>query len=200
VRAVDAFFEDLDGLWLPRPAEKIRLAIIGSAALMLQVDYQRGTKDSDILETAALTDAIRDRLLALAGNGTPLHMRHRVYLDIVARGLPFLRQQPRWHSVEGLNKSLDSFELFALDVVDVVVSKLKRFNANDRSDIEAMVDEGAVPHAELIVCFREGVDFYTMDARAADLPRYVKNLHTIERDLFDIEPTEIELPSWTANG
>ncbi|MGA2079014.1 MAG: hypothetical protein ABSH53_00120 [Holophaga sp.] len=34
------------------------------------------------------------------------------------------------------------------------------------------------------------------DARAEDLPRYVKNLHRIERDLFFVEESEIELPDW----
>ena len=55
MREVDDFFRELDGLWTSLPEERIRLPIIGSAALMLQVDYARGTKDSDILETAALT-------------------------------------------------------------------------------------------------------------------------------------------------
>jgi hypothetical protein len=196
---VDAFFQELDRLWTPPPAEKIHLRIIGSAALMLQVDYERGTTDSDILETSALTDAMKERLLALGGERSSLHARHRVYLDIVPRGLPFLRQQPRWHAVADLNASLACFEVDVLDVVDVVVSKLKRFNANDRSDIEAMVERDVVPHAALVACFRETVDFYGMDARASDLPRYVKSHHTIERDLFDVEPTEIELPSWIDN-
>ena len=35
---------------------KVRLRVIGSSALMLQTDYARGTKDSDVLETADLTE------------------------------------------------------------------------------------------------------------------------------------------------
>jgi hypothetical protein len=32
--------------------------------------------------------------------------------------------------------------------------------------------------------------------RADDLPTYVDNLNRVERDLFDLPPTEIDLPPW----
>ena len=44
------WFEDLDARWDRPTPEKIRLKIIGSSALMLQTSYERGTKDSDVLE------------------------------------------------------------------------------------------------------------------------------------------------------
>jgi hypothetical protein len=34
------------------------------------------------------------------------------------------------------------------------------------------------------------------DARADDLPRIVRNLHRVERDMFDVPETDIELPPW----
>jgi hypothetical protein len=83
-----------------------------------------------------------------------------------------------------------------LDVVDVVVAKLKRFHANDRSDIEAMVERDLVHHEALLARFRSAVDSYAADARADDLPRYVKNLHVVERDFLGVGETEIELPGW----
>jgi hypothetical protein len=163
---VEAFFRGIDAGWSSTQPEKIELRVIGSGALMLQVDYVRCTKDSDVLETAQLTAGIKDRLLELAGKGTAIHTKHRLYLDIVHSGLPFLPQAPRWHPLGDLNESLRHFELHVLDVVDVVVSKLKRFNADDRSDIEAMVELERVPHAELISRFKSAVDIYSMDARA----------------------------------
>jgi hypothetical protein len=90
------FLTELDRLWGPLPSRKLRLSVIGSAALMLQADYERGAKDSDLLETAALDPLTRERLLLLAGPGTKLHARHRMYLEIVSSGFPFLPQQPRW--------------------------------------------------------------------------------------------------------
>jgi hypothetical protein len=44
------------------------------------------------------------------------------------------------------------------------------------------------------------IDSFSMDARAEDLPRYVKNLHTVERDFFGVEESEIELPPWVDNS
>jgi Nucleotidyltransferase of unknown function (DUF6036) len=193
---LDEFFQEIDARWTPSQGEKIRLRIIGSAALMLQTTYERGTKDSDILETADLTQEIKAQLLLLAGVGTEIHSRRRIYIEFVAGGLPFLPQVPIWRDVE-LNTSLRHFEIVALDVVDVVVSKLKRFHANDMSDISAMIEKDLVPHDLFISRFRHAVDVYQGDARAEELSRYVQNLHRIERDNFNVTETLIDLPDWT---
>jgi hypothetical protein len=125
-----------------------------------------------------------------------MHARHRVYIDIVANGVPFLPRGPRFHAVEAL-KSLQHFEIVVLDIVDVVVSKLKRFSANDQSDIEAMIELGHVEHALLVSRVRSAVDSFVEDARAEEqLPRCIRNLHRVERDLFDAAESEIELPGW----
>jgi hypothetical protein len=196
VQVLKDFFRDLDRRWAARPQAKIRLRIIGSAALMLQADYARGTKDSDVLETALLTGEIKERLLDLAGPGTQLHHRHKVYLDLVHGGLPFLPQIPLCHLLGELNQSLQCFELEVLDIVDVVVSKLKRFSASDVSDIEAMADRGLIDATRLVERFRCAVDVYAMDARAEDLPGYVISLHRVERDILFVPETPIDLPGW----
>src|SRR3954454_24020226 len=87
VRIFEDFFRDLDTQWHWPVDVKIPLRLIGSAALMLQTGYERGTKDSDVLETANLTDEIKGRLLSVAGQGSELFERHRLYLEIVARGI-----------------------------------------------------------------------------------------------------------------
>lgn len=46
--------------------------------------------------------------------------------------------------------NLKHFRIEVLDVVDVVVSKLARYNANDAQDIDAMITRGLVPHGLLI--------------------------------------------------
>jgi len=50
--------------------DKITLRFIGAGALMLQTEYDRGTKDGDILKTEDLDASTRDHLLALAGPHT----------------------------------------------------------------------------------------------------------------------------------
>lgn len=193
---LEDFFLELDERW-PLEGQKVSLPIIGSAALMLQVNYQRVTKDADVLEVQGLTEVVRSTLLGLAGKGTPIHARYRIYLEIVRNGLPFLPQVPAWSAVDALNIRLRRLELNVLDVTDIIVSKLKRFNANDVQDIEAMVERGLVDHERLIRRFREAVAYYQFDARAEELPTYVTNLHVVERDFLGVDETEIELPEWT---
>ena len=53
-----------------------------------------------------------------------------------------------------------------------------------------------VPHERLLDRFRAAVDELDGDARAEDLPKYVKNLHRVERDMVGVDETEIELPTW----
>ncbi len=191
-----SFFQDIDRRCRFAREERLRLCVIGSAALMLQTDYVRGTKDSDILETTELATDDRQRLLEVAGVGTSVAKRHRMYLEIVSSGLPFLPLSSQWHSLQDLNQSLLHLTVHVLDVVDVVVSKLKRFSPNDVSDIRAMTEKGLVEHRRLIERFQSAVDVYGGDARADDLPKYVKNLHRVERDHLGVAETEIELPAW----
>lgn len=191
-----SFFQDIDRRWESAREEKLRLRVIGSAALMLQTDYVRGTKDSDILETTELAAVDKNRLLELAGVGSRVAQRHRMYLEIVSSGLPFLPLSPHWHPLPELNPLLKHLTIEVLDVVDVVVSKLKRFSASDLDDVRAMTEKGLVEHRRLIERFQSAVDVYGGDARADDLPKYVRNLHRVERDHLGVPETEIELPAW----
>jgi hypothetical protein len=193
--SIDAFFQDIDSRWPEDGAPRIPLRMLGATALMLQTDYDRGTKDSDILETVTITP-IKPGLLALAGKGTPLHQKHRIYLDIVGNGVPFLPGAPLWHPRAPLNASLRKFEIEVLDVVDVVVSKLKRFHANDQSDVQAMIERDRVPHRLLLSRFRSAVEHWQYGAEAEKLPSYVDNLNRVERDMLGVDESEIELPDW----
>lgn len=185
---------DLDRRW-PRPlARRLPLRFLGATALVLQTDFDRGTKDGDVLEAVELGPHAAT-LRGLAGPGSDLAARHGVYLDLVAAGLPFLPQAPTWHPLAVLT-GLSNLDVAVLDVVDVVVTKLKRFSASDQADVAAMVDRDLVPHDALVARFRSAVELYVLDARASDLPRYVANLHRVERDLLLVSETEIVLPSW----
>lgn len=197
MKLISDFLVSIDERWIPLPSDppKTRLRIIGCSALLLQADYARGTKDSDVLESSDLPPQTRLRLLQLGGVGTELHTRHRHYIEFVPGGLPLLRQTPRWHPLP-LNATLRHFEIEVLDVVDVVVSKLKRLHADDASDIEAMVERDLVPHAAVLACFREAVDLHGLGASAEDLERCLENFHWLERDVLGVPETDIELPDW----
>lgn len=191
---VEAFLRAIDDAWEPNGSEPVQLRILGSTALFLQTDYRRGTKDADVLEAADLPPAARQQLLALAGPGAELHKRHRLYIDIVAKGIPFLAEEPLWLPADGLERSLVNFGLETLDVVDVVVAKLWRYHAQDRDDVEAMIAKGLVPHEILLEVFRSAVANMWLSARADELPRVVANLNRIERDSLGVRESVIELP------
>jgi len=196
MQVIEDFFLEIERQWPREPARKVRLSLIGCGALLLQTNYERGTKDSDVFETVDLLADTKHRLVQIAGAGTDLHRRRKLYIDIVGNGVPFLPHVPVWHPVPRLNAVLEHLEVVVLDVVDVVVSKLKRYHANDQSDIDAMIDLGLVSHDRLIERFRAAVDEFSGDARAEDLPRYVAHLHRVERDMLGVAESEIELPSW----
>lgn len=95
-----------------------------------------------------------------------------------------------------LNKSLRHFDISVLDVIDVVVSKLKRFSKDDAGDVAAMIERGLVDHKNLIARFEAAVDRFSVDGRAEDLPRCIKTLNRVERDMFRVPESHIDLPDW----
>jgi hypothetical protein len=195
VNRIEQFFIELDGLW-GGADPRLAIKMLGSTALMLQTEYLRNTKDTDVLGIMPVEGEVREKLTNLAGHGSPMEADYRFYLDIVPSGLPFLPHTPQFLPLDSLNARLGSFQVSALAVIDVVVSKLKRFNGRDRDDIRAMVDMELVEREELLERFRSAVDRFSGDARAEDLPKVVRNLHWIERECFSAPPTRIELPPW----
>jgi hypothetical protein len=84
----------------------------------------------------------------------------------------------------------------ALDVVDVVVSKLRRFSADDEGDVRAMSGLGLLGHKRLVKRFGEAIDHFQLDARAEELPGIIKNLNKVERDYLRAVPSKFDLPEW----
>ncbi|MBI5881770.1 MAG: hypothetical protein HZB91_01500 [Elusimicrobia bacterium] len=174
------FLAEIDAQWKPVGGEPITLQVIGSAALMLRCDYERGTKDGDILESKELPPVVKAQLMALADKGTAIHAQFRLYIDIVRSAILFVPQRLIFHPVPDMR--LKNFSIEALDAVDVVVSKLKRFNANDMGDIRAMADRRLLDHKKLVARFEAAIDMFSTDARSEEFPRYINNLRIVERD------------------
>jgi len=85
-----------------------------------------------------------------------------------------------------------------VEIHDVDTNNLPEdlLDLNPYATVPTMVDRDLVPHNALIDRFRLAVDWFSMDARAVEIPRYVKNLHRVERDIYAIEETVVELPGW----
>lgn len=190
---IEDFLKEVDANWKGVGGEPVRLQIIGSGALMLQTDFLRGTKDSDVLESAGVTAPVKSQLLALAGRNSPMSDRYRHYVDVVKLGLLFMPQRALFHPVESLK--LRNFKVEVLDIVDVAVSKLARYKLEDANDIRAMADRGLLDHARFIKRFKAAADWFSMDARASDVPKYLERLRVVERDILAVPPADIELPA-----
>ena len=197
MRQIEHFLRDIDGRWSLPLAAPVTLRVLGSTALLLQTDYGRGTKDSDVLETPEITPEVSAALLALGGKGTDLHVRHRMYLEILASAFPFLPAVPVWKFIP-LEPPFTHFRIEALDVTDVCVAKLARFHRTDGDDIAAMVERGLVDPDRFVVRFRSAAERWFFDARGEELPRIIRNFHRLQRDEFGVDETEIDLPDWLA--
>jgi len=194
---IKEFFHHLDEAWQPLGSEPILLPVIGSVALFLQCEYERGTKDSDILEIEAIAEG--KKLLKLAGKGSEFAAKHRIYLEILKKGIPFLPAQPLFTPIDALNRSLKNFRINALSITDTVVSKLKPFRPQDQEDIKATINLKLLDPNELLERFLLAKERWLLDARASELPSYVKNLHRVQRDFLGVAETKIELPGWLEN-
>lgn len=193
---IEDFLKNVDALWKPMGFEPIPLEIIGSTALLLQTDYVRATKDTDILEIGDLPQILWETLKEMAGKNSTLAKRHRLYIDLVKTGIPFLPPKRLLTPLKELNEALKHFKVSALHPVDVVVSKLKTFRPSDLEDIKAMIDRSLVPPAQLVERFKLAKEQWLMGSRDFELKKYVENLHAIQRDYLFVEETPCDLPEW----
>lgn len=196
MKAAVAFFRGLAGQWDRSqdrtPARALEIRVIGAGALDLLTDFSRGTRDHDVIRTEEVGGASA-RLLEIAGPGSDLAKRHRMFLEFVPPGLPFLPQSPRYLPVPGL-EDLRSIRVRALHPADVAVSKLRPFRAHDEADIAELVRLGVLDHADYLARFRSAVELASLGARLDEMPGIVARFHRIEQDYFGTGPSPIETP------
>lgn len=189
---VEALFRQIDASLASRRLPRVQLQVVGSTALFAQTPWRRGTKDSDAVESWGFDPHMKTALLELAGVGTALARRVGVYLEFVGQGLLLLPEAPTWNPW----LSLSHLDVAVLDPVDVAVAKLARLHSDDLLDIEAMVARQIITHAMLVDRFRSAAHQHGLRGMGHTLPRAIANLHRVERDLFVVDVTEIELPGW----
>lgn len=187
---VETFLHAIDASWTLTTPEPVVLRVLGSAALFLQTQYSRGTKDTDVIEASDLSNEVKEHLRAIAGQQSALFQQHRLYVDIVSQNIPMLPNPPTWrsHDISTVN-----FRVEVLDIHEVVVSKLKRWNSSDRDDARAMVEGSHVSHTVLVECFERMANDYRFTADCRRLPKMAERLNELERDAFAMEETVFEL-------
>ena len=95
-------------------------------------DFLCATGDLDVLEIAP-TGAVQT-MLALGGQGGPLHKKYKIYLDRV--GVAKVPENYEDRITEIFPKVFKHLRLLALDPYDLALSKLERSLQRDRDDIK----------------------------------------------------------------
>ena len=141
----DAFLRDLDRS-LEGPVE---LHCLGGFVLTMLYGLVRPTADVDVLAVRPDMD-----LNQLAGIGSPLHKRHRVYFQRVS----VLQAYPEEYEERLTEMFPDAFRnlrLFALDPHDLALTKLRRNSQRDREDVLHLADTAPLDIETLRVRYEE---------------------------------------------
>jgi Nucleotidyltransferase of unknown function (DUF6036) len=118
----------------------VALRCIGGFVVTQQYGIGRSTSDIDFLSVSAVSD---DNVEALGGLGSELHKKYRVYLQYVGIATPPCGYADRLQ-VMFPEAHLKKLQLFALDPVDLALSKLERNSDRDREDVLRLARAGYI--------------------------------------------------------
>jgi hypothetical protein len=145
---IRAFLDRLDEELLPsaKQGARLDLYLLGRAALVLSYQFPLSTQDIDIVRPP--DSELANKAIEVLGRGASLARTLGLYLDPVPPGLPPL---PHWYArrctlFPGNWKVL---RVWALEVHDLAVTKLKSFRPQDREDLQILCDRGLLDAAKL---------------------------------------------------
>lgn len=132
-----SFLADLDGL-LKGPVE---LRCLGGFVVTQQYGIGRETSDIDFL--SAIKQSPEDDVETLAGLGSKLHRKYRLYMQHVTIATPPAEYATRLTRMFP-SASWKRLSLFALDATDIALSKLERNVERDREDFLRLARAGYI--------------------------------------------------------
>jgi Nucleotidyltransferase of unknown function (DUF6036) len=121
-----SFLKDLDQM----VSSDVALHCLGGFVVTACYGLLRPTGDLDVLLVVPSTS--QTTLVALAGQKSALHKKHRVYLDIVT--VATCPENYEQRLTEVFPGACERIRLFALDAYDLVLAKLERNLQRDRDD------------------------------------------------------------------
>ncbi len=138
----------------------VALRCLGGFVVTQQYGIGRGTSDIDFLSVTVMSP--EDNVEALGGLGSDLHKKYRVYLQYVGIATPPCdyadRLQPMFP-----NAQWAKLQLFALDPVDLALSKLERNSDRDREDVLRLARAGYIDRDVLKARYFEEVRPYLLN-------------------------------------
>jgi len=122
-----SFFEDINESLI----EELTLHCLGGFVMTMVYGLDRSTADVDVLPIGT---TVGQSLTSLAGQGSILHKRYGVYLQVVGVAAVPINYEDRL--TEMFPGSFNHLRLFALDPYDLALSKLERNTQRDRDDVK----------------------------------------------------------------
>jgi hypothetical protein len=108
-----------------------RLDCMGGFVVTLQYGFSRPTVDLDAFIVAP--QEVAAALRVLAGQGGPLHKKHKLYVDFVA--VAYVPESYEDRLIEMFSGIFQHLRLLALDPYDLALSKIERNIQRDRDDV-----------------------------------------------------------------
>jgi Nucleotidyltransferase of unknown function (DUF6036) len=123
-----SFFREVDG----EISESVKLECLGGFVVTQIYGLERTTADVDVI---AVTPNNRSQMLFdLAGEGSTLHRKYKIYFDWV--GIAQLPENYDERLTEIYPNTFKYLRLFALDAYDVALAKIERNIQRDRDDVK----------------------------------------------------------------
>lgn len=154
--------------------EKIDLYQIGGSAVIMNYGMQRTTKDFDVIINTPTP--IWDDLTQAFGKESTYAQQNEFYLEVVISSLPNVPEGYRQRCVE-VPGNWEYLRLWKLEVHDFIVTKLRRFNSQDRKDISYICDREPIKTQTLRDRLDSAFGWYYKDDAYQEGPR--KNLERV---------------------
>jgi|ERR1700730_7335759 len=122
-----SFLADIDAF----VSEPVELHCLGGFLLTVLYDAPRSTADVDVIAITPRTEI--EPLMRWAEQGSELHRKHKVYLQLV--GVVTVPDSYEERLTEIFPQSFNRLRLLALDPYDLALSKIERNTQRDRDDV-----------------------------------------------------------------
>jgi hypothetical protein len=123
-----SFFDEIDGAL----NQEVVLHCLGGFVAKILYGLPRATSDVDVLPIAS-NDEI-DSVIRTAVEGSTLHKKHGVYLQVV--GVAAIPEEYESRLIPILPGGFRYLRLLALDPYDIALSKIERNSQRDRDDVK----------------------------------------------------------------
>ena len=122
-----SFLSDID----ERLTEEVELHCLGGFVITVMYDLPRPTADVDVIAITPRSEI--ESLMDLAGQGSELHRRHKVYLQLVGVATVPDGYEKRLSVL--FPEAFKHLRIHALDPYDLALSKIERNTQRDRDDV-----------------------------------------------------------------